>query len=94
MGVGGVAGDGQHLGPGPLQAARHLRQDRARPGERIVAVGHLGVDVDDDPDVVLVLLGRGQGLQLGQEVEGGGGTHAAEDAKDAAHSRCPSRTEA
>ncbi len=53
VGVGGVAGDGQHLGPGFAQARGHLGQHRAGLVIAVVAVGNLGVDVDqhlaDDP---------------------------------------------
>ena len=91
--VGGVAGDGQDLGASALETAGHLRQDRPGLGEGIVSVGHLGIDVHDDPDVVLVLVRRRQGLELAQEVQGCGRPHAAKDAENLAHSRCPSRTD-
>ncbi len=94
MNVGRIAGDGQDLGPGALQPARHFGQDRPWPREGIIAVRNLGIDIDNHPDVVLIPLHGGKGLQLAQKIESGGGPHAAKDPEYAAHSRCSSRWDA
>ena len=81
IGVGGIAGDGQDLGPSPSQPKSHLTQDRTGLGEWVVAVRHLGIDVHQGADVVLVLLGRGVGLDAGQELQRRGGPHPAQHAE-------------
>ncbi|MNL62842.1 hypothetical protein D3C87_1869060 [compost metagenome] len=83
--MGRVAGDGQHLGARLAQADRHLGQHRASLVIAVVTVGNLGVDVDQHPQVILLAADRRGRLQLGQEIQGGGGAHAAEDAEGFRH---------
>jgi hypothetical protein len=92
--MGGVAGDGQNLGPCARQALGHFDQHRAGNGGRVVAVRHLGIDVHQHAQMVLVTRSRRVGLQAGQEVQRRRRTHAAQYPQDLARhdQRWPSST--
>ena len=93
VGVGGVAGHGQNLRARALKGARHLGQHRTGLRARHIAVGRLGIDVGDHPDVVLILFCRRIGLDPGQKLQRGRRPHAAQHAQDqlvVAHDSWPS----
>ena len=90
-----VARHDQNLGAGAFEAARHFFEDRRGGGatarDRVVAVRHRRVAVDDEADVVLIALGVRCFERAGEEVERCGRAHAAEYADvfgRAAHSFC------
>ncbi|MNE75339.1 hypothetical protein D3C80_1714880 [compost metagenome] len=80
MGVGGVARHGQDLGPGVPQPHGHRAQGPPRRLWLAMPVRDLRVHIHDHPHMVLVPLGRGQGLYPRQKGHRRRRPHAAQNA--------------
>jgi hypothetical protein len=80
--MGGIARDDEEVGAGLLQESRGLFKIRQRvlsvPEDCHVAVGHLGIVVDEDSQMILVTSCGGRGDEQTEETHSGLGSHASE----------------